>query len=300
MKEQKKYDRQYDSHLEFYQDCYSHTITSTRHIGHLGAVMMRCDQESGDWSDAPSKDLIICRLRSEYCHASFNLGTKHFNGMMIKNDFIVVSPNIATEIEVYNPHKIDVLAVPYRKLHDMLCGIPLPKDGNFHHLHSMPNKDFVMNTLLSKVWQNILDDNLYGTLCEDQLLIQIAMRLLQLRGDTGILFRGGLPLSKIHRIVDMMHAAIKDDISLSDLAKEADLSVYHLIRSFKHSTGMTPYEYFTWLRISKAKMLLEDSSPIGDVAASVGYSSTQALAKVFNRHVGCSPRDYRKKFNKKH
>ena len=58
---------------------------------------------------------------------------------------------------------------------------------------------------------------------------------------------------------------------------------------------MTINEYINQFKISKAKMLLEKTSiPISEIAAQVGYNSKQNFDKNFFRHVGMSPRAYKK------
>jgi|TARA_B100000686_G_scaffold354841_1_gene467613 AraC family transcriptional regulator len=93
-----------------------------------------------------------------------------------------------------------------------------------------------------------------------------------------------------------MHDRINNNLNLELLADEAGLSTFHFLRSFKYSTGLSPYEYYTWLRIEKAKSLLRYSElPVQDISHKIGYKSSQALARLFQKHVGCSPNQYREK-----
>ena len=92
-----------------------------------------------------------------------------------------------------------------------------------------------------------------------------------------------------------MRARLSEDISLDDLAVEANLSPFHFARMFKQSVGVPPRVYLTRLRVEKACELLEQTDlPITEIALEVGYSSSQVLARVFLKHMRMSPSDYRR------
>jgi transcriptional regulator GlxA family with amidase domain len=56
------------------------------------------------------------------------------------------------------------------------------------------------------------------------------------------------------------------------------LSQFHFIRAFKHSVGLSPYQYVLSERISVAKEMLSESDlSIADVALAVGFSGATQL-----------------------
>ena len=92
-----------------------------------------------------------------------------------------------------------------------------------------------------------------------------------------------------------MHARLAEDLSLDELAAEAQLSPFHFARMFKQSLGAPPRVYLTRLRVEKACELLEQTDlPITQIAFEVGYSSNQVLARVFLKHMRMNPSDYRR------
>lgn len=105
---------------------------------------------------------------------------------------------------------------------------------------------------------------------------------------------GGLPAHKIHRALASMHQRMDQELDLARLAKEAQLSDAHFSRSFKKSTGFSPSQYLTRMRVEKARSLLRETDmPIVEVGLEVGYASPSHFAQAFRKEVGVSPSDYR-------
>jgi AraC family transcriptional regulator len=92
-----------------------------------------------------------------------------------------------------------------------------------------------------------------------------------------------------------MRARLSEDLTLEELAGEANLSSFHFARMFKQSVGMPPRVYLTQLRMEKAsELLLSTELSITEIAQEVGYSSGQVLARLFVKHQRRSPSDYRR------
>ncbi|XYH99315.1 helix-turn-helix domain-containing protein [Sorangium sp. So ce1128] len=86
-----------------------------------------------------------------------------------------------------------------------------------------------------------------------------------------------------------------EPISLAQLARHARVSASHLSYLFKSSLGMSFKPFLGWLRVERAKQLLESSRQrITDVAIAVGFADLSYFEKLFRRLVGVSPRVYRR------
>ena len=72
----------------------------------------------------------------------------------------------------------------------------------------------------------------------------------------------------------------------------------YLRRRFHRATGQTPTEYLTALRLSHARMLIEQnesaSMSVHEIALLSGFYDAAYFSRVFRRETGLSPRDYLK------
>lgn len=85
------------------------------------------------------------------------------------------------------------------------------------------------------------------------------------------------------------------ELSLTEVAEHAAMSVTYFSRFFKEETGTSFVRYVTSLRMEKAKQLLAETNlTVWAVAEDVGYSTYHHFAKVFRKEAGMSPTDYRK------
>ena len=79
-------------------------------------------------------------------------------------------------------------------------------------------------------------------------------------------------------------------LSIRAMADACHVSEAYLTRLFKRERGVTPFAYLTRLRMERAKELLAEHYPIGEVARLVGYGDIYQFSRAFKRVCGCSPR----------
>ena len=103
-----------------------------------------------------------------------------------------------------------------------------------------------------------------------------------------------LDASTMRLVIDYMHDNVGQDITLDDLAAVAHVSKYHLVRTFKASTGFPPHAYLQQIRLRQASSLLrQTSASVTQIANESGYHSASQFAAAFRRHYGQSPARYR-------
>lgn len=87
---------------------------------------------------------------------------------------------------------------------------------------------------------------------------------------------------------------LAEEISIHALADLVEMSSSHFSHVFKYSTGMTPLQFVTRQRITRAQQLIrETSSSLINVGLDVGYTSPSHFAQVFRRVVGVTPTKFR-------
>lgn len=95
-------------------------------------------------------------------------------------------------------------------------------------------------------------------------------------------------------LADHLHAA---DITVAVLAERARMSARHFSRLYKQKTGRAPAKAVELFRIEAARRLLEHSKDKLDrIAGKCGFADEERMRISFQRNLGVTPSDYRKRF----
>ena len=85
------------------------------------------------------------------------------------------------------------------------------------------------------------------------------------------------------------------DLSLASVAREIATSRRQLQRAFSEAGATTFSRELQRIRMARAAQLLADGSlPVHTVAGAVGYKQAAQFAKVFRRHHGAPPSNFRR------
>lgn len=96
------------------------------------------------------------------------------------------------------------------------------------------------------------------------------------------------------RAVHDFNESFADEISIKDYAAAHHMSVCWFIRSFRLYMGMTPMQYITSLRITRAKDLLRSTDySVQEIGAMAGYENPLYFSRIFKKYTGYSPSEYR-------
>jgi AraC family transcriptional regulator len=84
--------------------------------------------------------------------------------------------------------------------------------------------------------------------------------------------------------------------SLADLAREAGASTSTFQRAFSRIVGESPKQYTRRLQLERAALaLLGSDASVLDVALDAGFESHEGFTRVFSRHFGTAPSEFRKR-----
>lgn len=110
--------------------------------------------------------------------------------------------------------------------------------------------------------------------------------------------RRGLPLNaeaRIIRAIRMIDHHADEALTLRRLARSADLSPYHFLRTFERVTGLTPHQYVRRARIRvAATRLVVESGKVVDIALDCGFGDVSNFNRAFKKEFGMSPRAFRR------
>lgn len=89
----------------------------------------------------------------------------------------------------------------------------------------------------------------------------------------------------------------REKITLEQLSKKFRASVSYICHEFTREYHISPINYVIQRRMTEAKFALTNTDySQAEISWRVGYENVDHFAKLFLRHVGCSPGDYRKQF----
>ncbi|MFF2753777.1 bifunctional transcriptional activator/DNA repair enzyme AdaA [Psychrobacillus sp. NPDC058041] len=98
------------------------------------------------------------------------------------------------------------------------------------------------------------------------------------------------------QITEYIKEHYEDQLTLDILADICHGSPFHLQRTFKKITGISPVEYIQNTRINKAKELLETTNKsLVEIGSMVGMNNTSYFITLFKKITGDTPNQYRKK-----
>jgi two-component system response regulator YesN len=98
----------------------------------------------------------------------------------------------------------------------------------------------------------------------------------------------------IKKVKQYIALNLGQDLSREKIAEYVCLNKDYLSRFFKKETGLALYDYISQERVKLAKELLtKTETPIGGIAATVGYNNFSHFSQMFKKYTGDSPGDYR-------
>lgn len=105
--------------------------------------------------------------------------------------------------------------------------------------------------------------------------------------------RTRIPHRATAAIVDYLRQHYAQPLSLDDISHRFGYTPQYLSSLFRKDMDMTIQEYLQRLRVEEACRLLDSGMTMTKLAQAVGYSDAKHFSKVFRKHKGLSPREYR-------
>ncbi|MFV0362429.1 MAG: AraC family transcriptional regulator [Suipraeoptans sp.] len=118
------------------------------------------------------------------------------------------------------------------------------------------------------------------------------------REQKGFFFESPYKKYVVEQMLQYFDNHYTEKISLELIARNMYLSTFYLSKIFKSETGDTPINYLINLRMKKASEIIKGNPTLSvkDTASMVGYADTYHFSKVFKKHFGIPPSDYKRTF----
>jgi len=92
-----------------------------------------------------------------------------------------------------------------------------------------------------------------------------------------------------------VHERMHEPWSLAAMARLVNLSRSHFANLYTKLLGVSPMEDLIHARLGRARVLLTNAGmSVADAAEQSGFGSVCHFSRLFRKHVGCAPRDYRR------
>ncbi|OIK25790.1 helix-turn-helix transcriptional regulator [Streptomyces malaysiense] len=95
------------------------------------------------------------------------------------------------------------------------------------------------------------------------------------------------------KLRELLDARLADGVSLATASGLLHAHPAHLVRAFSGAYGIAPHQYLMSRRVGRARRLLLDGLPPGEVAALTGFYDQAHLTRHFRKLVGVPPGRYR-------
>ena len=98
--------------------------------------------------------------------------------------------------------------------------------------------------------------------------------------------------------IEYIENNFRNELTLEQLAAQCNYSTSYLSKMFKTELGINFYEYLTRCRLQQAlRSLAITDKKIGEISYETGFNDIKAFNKMFKKHFGTTPSDYRKQIS---
>ncbi len=102
---------------------------------------------------------------------------------------------------------------------------------------------------------------------------------------------------KILPIIKYINDHLFENLSIDMLAEHFYLSRFHMMRKFKHDTGMSIHQYILSKRLLVARDMLKTSAPLTKICFDCGFKDYSTFSRAFKKQFDETPSEFRSNKN---
>lgn len=217
-----------------------------------------------------------------------------FNGIdtiVNKGEMVLFKPNEPQFYYYYPKDKCQAFWVHFtgNEVDKILKQYKIPQDKNVFYSGTSPDYQWLFEQIIRELQlcRTNYKELLTMLLTHVFLLIN---RYLNENGKTGI-----DTLNYIERSIRYFNENYTTNVNIENYAKSLHISPCWFNRKFKQVTKLTPLQYILSLRLNNAKILLETKDyNVTETSYAVGFNNPLYFSRLFTKHVGISPTEYKK------
>lgn len=148
--------------------------------------------------------------------------------------------------------------------------------------------------LFEEMLQNVedsfqLEKVVYANICLKQFLSSVkylsVYRAVKKEGENDLL----------QKVIAFMKNNLHKNIRISDFADTCNCSASNIYKIFKANLDSAPQDFFIHLKMERAQKYLSQSNlKVKEIGLKLGYDDPYYFSRIFTKHVGLSPANYRK------
>ena len=260
-----------------------------------------------------SKPLIITAVGYYRVHTSRNIQTERPNGrgdyqllyiaagcvhfsfngvdkIIPKGNMVLFRPGETQMYYLYASDKPETYWVHFTgsDVERLLNYCQIPWEENVFFTGTSPDYQWLFRQMIQEL-------QLQHTNYEDLLNINLRHILLiinrYLKEENAV---GTEMLDEVERAIHYFNEHYNQPIIIEDYAKERAITANWFIQCFKRITKFTPMQYILSLRMTNARNLIDTTTyNMKQIAAAVGYDNSMYFSRVFKKHTGMTPTEYK-------
>ncbi len=162
-------------------------------------------------------------------------------------------------------------------------------------------RDEVIEQIGRSILAEMTEETAANPVFVETAALALAARLIHKYPDTGASSPPSIGVHKLdhvrlRRVLDYISAHITDEITVTDLAGVAGLSIFHFARMFTLAVGVPPRRYIGRMRLERAMAEIAGGrSSLAKIAFDARFSSQASFTRAFRRATGMSPGEYRRR-----